>query len=431
MSDTEEIDIEDDNLDEEVAKAHKHAKQDRINEWLKRCQRSTGKTKAPIPNLFNVMVALAHADELCGCFAYDEMLGVPLLTQALPGQDFTEELNDADHGRPVTDIDVGILQRYLQECGLTKIGKDIVHQAVDMHAYERRFHPVRQYLESLEWDEVPRLKTWLCSYLGAEDNAYHAGIGRMFLTGMVARVFEPGAKVDYMLVLEGPQGSLKSTACRALAGEWFSDGLPDITAGKDVSQHLRGKWLIEIAEMSALSRAETAALKAFLTRTEERYRPSYGRKEVIEPRQCVFIGTTNKQAYLRDETGGRRFWPVKVCSIDIAALEEDRDQLFAEAVRLYEAAIPWWPDADFERKHITPEQEARFEPDAWEDAIEKYVAGMDHVTVSGVAQGALDIPMNRMGTAERNRITSVLERIGWKRGPRQGKARPWIRAMTQ
>src|SRR5262249_7462335 len=156
-------------------------------------------------------------------FARDEMLCAPVLMAPLPGQ------TDFDGSRPVTDVDVGNLQEYLQHAGIAKIGKDVVHQAVDVRAQERSFYPVRDYLDSLEWDSTARLKTWLPYYLGVEDTPYATAIGRMFLISMVARIFEPGCKCDYMLVLEGPQGGLKSSACAVLAGDWYNDHLPDIT----------------------------------------------------------------------------------------------------------------------------------------------------------------------------------------------------------
>jgi predicted P-loop ATPase len=251
----------------------------------------------------------------------------------------------------------------------------------------------------------------------------------MFLISMVARIFKPGCKADHMPVLEGLQGTMKSTACGILGGTYFSDSLPDVAAGKDVSQHLRGKWLIEVSEMHAMGRAEATLLKSFITRTTERYRPSYGRKEVIEPRQCVFIGTTNREAYLRDETGGRRFWPVKTGSVDIEALARDRDQLFAEASKAYHDGEQWWPDKVFELEHVIPQQEARFEVDAWEESISIYLGTETQVTIGQVAREALGIDIPRLGRAEQNRISAALQRLGWKREAKkdwQGK-RWWSR----
>ena len=394
-------------------------------EWLTKAQRDS--QGEPRPNLFNAMLALRADGGIADHFSYDEMLRAPIVARPVPGANSYRE-GEPFEPRPVRDADVAALQEFLQASGLEKIGKGTVHQAVDLRADERRFHPVRNYLNALQWDGEPRLARWLVTYLGAEDTEYHRRIGSMFLVAMVARIFEPGCKADYMPIFEGPQGTLKSTACRVLGRPWFSDNLPDIrTAGKDVAQHLNGKWLIEVAEMSALDKAEASALKAFVTRTVERYRPSYGRKEVIEPRQCVFVGTTNKAAYLRDETGGRRFWPVRVGVIDIEGLIRVRDQLFAEAVHLYRQGFRWWPDADFEREFIMPEQEARYETDAWEEAIRGFLAGKQRVTVLEVARDGMHIDVPRLGTADQRRIAATLERLGWARGKREGVARWWVR----
>jgi predicted P-loop ATPase len=380
-----------------------------------------------LPILANLMIALRGAPEIADAFTFDEMLRAPILMHAIPCADGAEAPEAGPMPRPVRDTDVSGLQEWLQHQSLPKIGRETTHQAVDLRAQERAFHPIRQYLDGLVWDGKPRFDRWLSYYFGAEQSPYLEGIGGMVMIAMVARIFDPGCKADYMLVFEGDQGAGKSTACGILAGEWFSDSLPDIMHNKDVAQHIRGKWLIEIAELSATSRAEAEALKAFISRPVERYRPSYGRKEVIEPRQCLFVGTTNKSTYLRDETGARRFWPVKVGKIDSEALRHDRDQLFAEAVRRYRAGEKWWPEGEFEREHIKPAQDDRYESDPWEEAISLHVGPLNRVRVTDIARDVLSIERAKIGTIEQRRIANVLVTLGWK-PIRDHRGRGYVRA---
>jgi Virulence-associated protein E len=389
-------------------------------------------------NAGNVMLALSQEPELMNAFAYDEMLRTEVLLRPLfnPDPNFKQ--------RPISDADVIAVQGWLQWFGFRRLGKFTVHDAISKHAREHSFHPVRDYLTALRWDGKERLRTWLHDYLGAEQNEYTEEVGKMFLIGMVARIFKPGCKLDYMMILESEQGLLKSMICHALAGEYFSDHLPDIVS-KDAFQHLRGKWLIEVAELRAYGRAMVDHFKEFLTRDTERYRPPWGRHEVYEPRQCVFIGTTNKAMYLRDETGNRRFWPVKCGEIDLDRLRQDRDQLFAEAVQLFQAGVPWWPEPAFEREHIAGEQEARFEPDIWEEKIAKYLNGRTRTTILEVAVRALDFeqarpptimmgqtrgtPINRLSPQDQRRITSILVHLDWE--PKRDKTTRWWQPKYQ
>jgi predicted P-loop ATPase len=378
-----------------------------IDEWIAQC---ICIDKKPVANLANVETGLRIL--LPEHFAFDEMEQAATLLRCLYG-------NQGFKPRAVTDRDVYQVRRLFQQLGLRRIDKESVYQAIVLRAHLQSSHPVRNYLDGLKWDGHARIDRFLECYLGAERGCPYAGaIGRMFLIQMVARIYKPGCKADYMLVLEGEQGALKSTACSVLSAGWFSDCLPDVRGGKECAQHLRGKWLIEVPEMHAMDRAGAAQLKQFITRQEERYRPPYGRLEVREPRQCVFIGTTNKEAYLRDETGGRRFWPVKVVgNIEIEALQDERDQLFAEAVVAFRKGEPWWPNRQFEREHIMPQQAARYEADPWVELVERYLRAEspDRIRLTQVAAG-IGLTGDRMTRAESNRLAIAMEMNGWRRG---------------
>lgn len=395
--------------------------------WFNDCQGDT--QGEPRPNLHNALLALRRDPLFDQLFRYDEMLRAAVLVAAVPEQSRHRE------GFPaaVDDGDISAIQAWMQAYQLEKMGKETVRQAVDLLALEQPCHPVRDWLRSLLWDGETRLGGWLHHCLGTEDNDYYAAIGAWMLRAMVARIYQPGCKCDYMPVLEGTQGILKSQALRVLGGQYFDDNLPDLHQNpKDLSLYLRGKWLIEVAEMHSFNRADNTLLKSFLTRQEERYRPPYAHKEVIELRQCTFAGTTNKSGYLRDETGGRRFWPLICGVIDLPMLRHARDQLFAEAAYDISRGAAYWPDADFEQQYIAPQQAAAYEADAWEQLLEEHFAArinnggaLGPVTVLGIAREALHFDDNKLGTHDQRRIAAVLERLGWTR-KRTSTARLWF-----
>jgi len=228
-----------------------------------------------------------------------------------------------------TDHEDRLAADWLQKQGIL-VSVDVAGQAIQTAARDRPIHPVKSYLHGLKWDGVPRVDTWLSDYLGAENTGYARAVGSRWLLSAVARIFRPGAKADCCLILEGPQGIRKSTALKTLAGEFFTDELADL-GSKDAAMQTRGVWIIELSELDSLSHSEVARIKAFMSRTTDRFRPPYGMRLVESPRQCVFAGTVNHSTYLRDETGGRRFWPITCGRIEVEALARDRDQLWAEA----------------------------------------------------------------------------------------------------
>ena len=215
-----------------------------------------------------------------------------------------------------------------------------------------------------------------------------------------------------MLILEGPQGILKSSALQALADPWFTDRISKL-GGKDASMEVAGVWLIEMAELDALTKASNSAIKSFVTRRHDRFRPPYGKHVVDQPRQCVFAGTINPVGgYLKDPTGARRFWPVSCGVIDLEALVRDRDQLWAEAFVRFRAGAPWWLETPELQALATAEQDARFEVDAWTEKVSEWLVGRNDVSVGEVLTGALGIPQESWSQTAQNRVAKILVTTG-------------------
>jgi predicted P-loop ATPase len=306
---------------------------------------------------------------------------------------------------------------WLQKQGI-EVEKGTAHDAIKAVAIECGFHPVRDYLNSLQWDGQPRVDRFLCDYLGApEMGRYTECIGRYWLISAVARIFQPGCQADHTLILEGPQGKRKSTALRALFEPWFSDDFSDV-GSKDSKMEVAGKWAIELSELDAMTRRDAVTVKSFLTRRVDRFRAPYDRYVAEHPRQCVFAASTNEAEYLKDSTGGRRFWPVRVAvakPIDIDGIVRDREQMWAEAVHLDRKGERWWIEVEDAELLAAAESEqvARGQLDPWEDLIAAYIqrVGRSYFLMAEILATAVGKSGERQTSADVQRAGAILRRL--------------------
>ena len=247
-------------------------------------------------------------------------------------------------------------------------------EAVATLAYDQKFNPVLEYIDSLKWDGMSRVERLFSDYFNCGDDAYTRAVSICFAVGAVRRMRQPGCKFDTMPVLQSPQGWLKSSAIKALFGTtWYSDADLGNLRDKDSAMKLRGYWVQEFAEIDSLTRAETGALKAFCSRATDRQRDPYGRIVEEVPRRCVFVATVNEGGYLKDSTGGRRFWPLQVLMpIDINRIERDRDQIWAEA-----ATWDFLGESDVLPQELWPiaaeHQADQTSADPWGDTIRNFL----------------------------------------------------------
>lgn len=364
----------------------------------------------PRPNLTNA-VRVLHREPMLSAehIWYDEFLDRIMIANS-PVREWSDE----------DDLRLTVFMQ--EEAGMNTIQDGTVNKAVKMVARQRTRNVVRDWLESLTWDHEDRIAFAFEEHWGVErgigmPDEYVRSASSNFFIGMVARIFSPGCQLDTMLVFEGWQGAGKTSALRLLGGQWYGMAHESVQK-KDFFEALKGKWLIEIGEMDAFQRAELTRVKTVVSTPTDRYRPSYGRASQDFPRQCVFAGTTNKDEWGNDETGLRRFWPIRCGHIDLASLSAARTQLFAEAVVKYKAGWRWWNMPEEATLAVQSERQSQH---PWTDPIVLWLTGKDETTIAQVLTDAIKKPTDKHLTADAFVVGRVLTLNGWrKHGERNG-----------
>lgn len=354
----------------------------------------------PHPNLNNAVTILERDPMLKGRVWFDVFLNRMLTT----GTDGPREWTDAD----VINLAIDIQRRHR----ITRMGVDTAKSAVLGVAKKNVRNCVKDWLDTLKWDGVARIDHFFEDNFGAEGTNYVRAASKNFWLSMTARVYDPGCKVDNMIIIEGPQGVGKSLALRTIAGEWFAEQHESATNPKAFLEIIQGVLLTEISEMDAFSRAEVSRVKQIISSQIDRYRDSYGYYATAHKRQGIFVGTTNTDDWNRDDTGARRFWPIRARgTVDIANIKENRLQYFAEAVQRTRGHEPWWI---MPREETEKEQADRFVSDIWQDDVEVYLAGRpETVTVGDIFEECLKITIGHRTKRDEMRVASVLRHVGW------------------
>lgn len=373
-------------------------------------------------NLNNAAKVLEADTRLCGRVWFDEFANRVRTSIRFDNMlDFSP-----GPGREWADVDDLLLTQHMQaKVGMAHMRSDIVKDAVSMVAMSSRINPPREWLESLVWDGVERLELVMHVGFGAEDTDFVRAVGRCFFLSIVARVYQPGCQVDTVPVFEGEQGIGKSSALKIIGGEWFGE-CHESVMNKDFYQVLEGKMLVEVAELNSFSRAEVNRMKGVITCRIDRYRAPYERRASDHPRRTVLAGTTNRDDWNADETGGRRFWPVLCGNVDLDWIREHRDQLFAEAVVRFKRGEHWH---DVPAAPAKEAQAARRPDDVWTECVAAYVNGgqvdrgngvmsdkwdrRDDVTAHAVLLNAIGIATREHTRREEMRITAILRELGF------------------
>ena len=375
----------------------------------------------PATTLDNCVHVIEQHPDLQGQIWFDTFLQKILHTW---GVDVPAEWSDYDDVR---------LALFLQrDIGIPKVSKGLAGDAVLVYSHRELRNCAYDWLDSLSWDNQPRLMDLATRGFGADDNEYTRQVCRNLILSMVKRVFEPGCKSDYMPIFEGDEGKGKSQALEILGSPWFAELHMDWN-GKDFYDALQGKMLIEIGELHAFKQSEISKIDAVVSCRVDRYRPSYGRHTQDFRRQCVFAGTYNPRpdgGWNRSDKGARRFWPIVCHSIDLQWIRDNREQLFAEAVTVIRAGgkhweVPW--------SMAQAEQDDRRPPDTWEDGVRQWLIGKSEVTMRETLEDAAGIELGKQSLSDQQRMGRVLKKVGWlKRNRRAGGTvlKIWVNPLT-